>query len=162
MCLKNTDNSNRLQHRFKNSKKDMETKIVYVVYGSRTEISEFITFLVKGEWLFHYSGEYLYFPNDPTELIKEAGMDLKAVTEHWVDNCFGFKSTPREFNHTVERSEVIVKADTIIKANNLSTVARYMEYFKTHGAKEIRDPETRNKGGRKYLHKGKVNYLYQF
>lgn len=27
---------------------------------------------------------------------------------------------------------------------------------------EIRDPETRQKGGRKYLYNGKVNYLYQF
>ena len=64
----------------------METKIVYVVYGSRTEISNLIAFLVSGEWAFNYSGEYLYFSNDPTELIKEAGMDLKAVTEHWCTN----------------------------------------------------------------------------
>ena len=52
----------------------METKIVYVVYGLRTEISKFIAFLVSGEWAFNYSGEYLYFSNDPTELIKEAGI----------------------------------------------------------------------------------------
>ena len=52
----------------------METKIVYVVYGSRTEISNLIAFLVSGEWAFNYSGEYLYFSNDPTELIKEAGI----------------------------------------------------------------------------------------
>lgn len=38
----------------------METKIVYVVYGSRTEISNLIAFLVSGEWAFNYSGEYLY------------------------------------------------------------------------------------------------------
>ncbi len=158
--MRNTDNSNRLQHRFKNSKKDMETKIVYVVYGSRTEISEFITFLVKGEWLFHYSGEYLYFPNDPTELIKEAGLDLKAVTEHWVDNCFGFKSTPRE-PIQVERSEETIKADTTIKVDNLSAAARYMEYFKSRGAIEIRDLETRKKGGRKYRMNNEVVYLYQ-
>lgn len=139
----------------------METKIVYVVYGSRTEISNLIAFLVSGEWAFNYSGEYLYFSNDPTELIKEAGMDLKVVTEHWVTNCFGFKDAPREYNHSVERSEEVVKADTIIKASHLSTAARYMEFFKTHGATEIRDPETRQKGGRKYLYQGKVNYLYQ-
>lgn len=36
----------------------METKIVYVVYGSRTEISNLIAFLVSGEWAFNYSGEY--------------------------------------------------------------------------------------------------------
>lgn len=42
-----------------------------MVYGSRTEISKFIAFLVSGEWAFHYSGEYLYFSNDPTELINE-------------------------------------------------------------------------------------------
>lgn len=83
----------------------METKIVYVVYGSRTEISKFIAFLVSGEWAFNYSGEYLYFSNDPTELIKEAGMDLKAVTEHWCTNCFGFKDAPKEYNSSVERSE---------------------------------------------------------
>ncbi|MCX4295074.1 hypothetical protein EEL34_14975 [Muribaculaceae bacterium Isolate-039 (Harlan)] len=140
----------------------METKIVYVVYGSRTEISNLIAFLVSGEWAFNYSGEYLYFPNDPTELIKEAGMDLKVVTENWCTNCFGFKDAPREFNHTVERSETVVKADTIIKTNNLTTASEYMAYFKTHGATEIRDSETRQKGGRKYLHKGKVSYLYQF
>lgn len=140
----------------------METKIVYVVYGSRTEISKFIAFLVSGEWAFNYSGEYLYFSNDPTELIKEAGMDLKAVTEHWCTNCFGFKDAPKEYNSSVERSEEIVKADTIIKTNNLTTASKYMEFFKTHGATEIRDPETRQKGGRKYLYNGKVNYLYQF
>ena len=83
----------------------METKIVYVVYGLRTEISKFIAFLVSGEWAFNYSGEYLYFSNDPTELIKEAGMDLKAVTEHWCTNCFGFKDAPKEYNSSVERSE---------------------------------------------------------
>lgn len=83
----------------------METKIVYVVYGSRTEISKFIAFLVSGEWAFNYSGEYLHFSNDPTELIKEAGMDLKAVTEHWCTNCFGFKDAPKEYNSSVERSE---------------------------------------------------------
>lgn len=53
----------------------MSAKIVYVVYGSRSEISQLIAFLVSGEMCFHYSGEYLYFSYDPTELIKEAGMD---------------------------------------------------------------------------------------
>lgn len=54
----------------------MSAKIVYVVYGSRSEIGQLIAFLVSGEMCFHYSGEYLYFSYDPTELIKEAGMDL--------------------------------------------------------------------------------------
>lgn len=140
----------------------MEAKIVYVVYGSRTEISQFISFLVSGEWAFNYSGEYLYFPNDPTELIKEAGMNLKAEKERWATNCFGFQDAPQEFNHTVERSETVVKAGTIIKTDNLATASEYMRYFKTHGATEIMDPETRQKGGRKYFLKGKVIYLYQF
>lgn len=138
----------------------METKIVYVVYGSRTQMSELIAFLVKGEWAFHYSGEYLYFPNDPTELINEAGMDLKVDTEHWATNCFGFKDTPRE-PIQVERSEETIKADTTIKVDNLSAAARYMEYFKSRGAIEIRDLETRKKGGRKYRMNNEVVYLYQ-
>jgi len=43
---------------------------------------------------FHYSGEYLYFSYDPTELIKEAGMDLKVDIEHWSMLCFNFKDAP--------------------------------------------------------------------
>lgn len=72
----------------------MSAKIVYVVYGSRSEISQLITFLVSGEMCFHYSGEYLYFSYDPTELIKEAGMDLKVDIEHWSMLCFNFKDAP--------------------------------------------------------------------
>lgn len=142
----------------------METKIVYVVYyETRTEINKFIAFLVSGEWAFNYSGEYLYFSYDPSELIKEAGMNLKAVTEQWCTDCFGFQNAPtKEYDSSVKRSEKTVKADTIIKTNNLTTASRYMDYFRTHGANEIRDPETRQKGGRKYLYNGKVSYLYQF
>lgn len=72
----------------------MSAKIVYVVYGSRSEISQLIAFLVSGEMCFHYSGEYLYFSCDPTELIKEAGMDLKVDIEHWSMLCFNFKDAP--------------------------------------------------------------------
>ncbi len=72
----------------------MSAKIVYVVYGSRSEISQLIAFLVSGEMCFHYSGEYLYFSYDPTELIKEEGMDLKVDIEHWSMLCFNFKDAP--------------------------------------------------------------------
>lgn len=72
----------------------MSAKIVYVVYGSRSEISQLIAFLVSGEMNFHYSGEYLYFSYDPTELIKETGMDLKVDIEHWSMLCFNFKDAP--------------------------------------------------------------------
>lgn len=72
----------------------MSAKIVYVVYGSRSEISQLIAFLVSGEMCFHYSGEYLYFSYDPTELIKEVGMDLKVDIEHWSMLCFNFKDAP--------------------------------------------------------------------
>ena len=67
----------------------MSAKIVYVVYGSRSEISQLIAFLVSGEMCFHYSFSY-----DPTELIKEAGMDLKVDIEHWSMLCFNFKDAP--------------------------------------------------------------------
>lgn len=72
----------------------MSAKIVYVVYGSRSEISQLIAFLVSGEMCFHYSGEYLYFSYDPTDLIKEVGMDLKVDIEHWSMLCFNFKDAP--------------------------------------------------------------------
>ena len=72
----------------------MSAKIVYVVYGSRSEISQLIAFLVSAEMCFHYSGEYLYFSYDPTELIKEEGMDLKVDIEHWSMLCFNFKDAP--------------------------------------------------------------------
>lgn len=72
----------------------MSAKIVYVVYGSRSEISQLIAFLVSGEMCFHYSGEYLYFSYDPTDFIKEVGMDLKVDIEHWSMLCFNFKDAP--------------------------------------------------------------------
>lgn len=72
----------------------MSAKIVYVVYGSRSEIIQLIAFLVSGEMCFHYSGEYLYFSYDPTELIREDGMDLKVDIEHWSMLCFNFKDAP--------------------------------------------------------------------
>ena len=52
-----------------------------------------------------------------------------------------------------------VKANVTIKVDNLSAAAKFMNMFKSQGAVEFRDNETRN-GGRKYDLNGEIIYIY--
>lgn len=52
-----------------------------------------------------------------------------------------------------------IKANIIIKVDNLTDAAYFMKLYKEQGATEIRDTETRN-GGRKYDLNGKIIYIY--
>lgn len=63
---------------------------VYVVYGSRKEINQFVSYLMAMEYSFSHSGEYLYFNYDPTNAIEDAGLSLKAVVENWAINCLNY------------------------------------------------------------------------
>lgn len=60
----------------------------------------------------------------------------------------------------MKKQATSIKADTIIKVNNLTAAARYMEMAKENGATEIMDNETRQKGGRKYDLDGEIIYIY--
>ena len=49
--------------------------------------------LIVMELSFHYSGEYVYFNDDPTDFIKNncSELDLTIAEECWSDNCLNFK-----------------------------------------------------------------------
>jgi hypothetical protein len=66
---------------------------VFVVYGTLEQISGLMGCCIALEASFHYSGEYLYFATDPTELLNEhcPELGLKASVETWTTNCFNFQ-----------------------------------------------------------------------
>nr|DAF67742.1 MAG TPA: hypothetical protein [Caudoviricetes sp.] len=76
---------------------DMKYLIVFVVYGSKSEMISLISFMAEREYCFHYSGEYVYFSYDPTDIIKEANMPLKVDKEIWGTNCFSFREAPKSY-----------------------------------------------------------------
>lgn len=61
----------------------------------------------------------------------------------------------------MKSTDKIIKANTTIKVETTAAAVRYMRMAKDSGAEEIRDNETRQKGGRKYEMKdGEIIYIY--
>ena len=53
-----------------------------------------------------------------------------------------------------------IKANIRIGVDNLTAATRFMSMYKKQGAQEIRDKETRSKGGRKYELNGEIVYIF--
>lgn len=74
----------------------METKTVYVVYGTSAELYRLVSYLVATGQPFHFNPEYCYFNSDPAFYLKDSGLtELTVSEERWSLNCLNFKDAPK-------------------------------------------------------------------